>query len=171
RGREDDEEQHGNGDRRTRPHRYAGPWSRPDTVVPGGTSVTADAGSSAHSAAAEPRSRASDAKPYESTSSTSSDGLASAYVCNHRTERACSPKRTSIAASGSAPCARSSSGSTLSWQLPNRSIHHTSPWTAPPSSCRGSDTSPGTSPAASTSSPDSEGRKSTRLNSSHGSSS
>jgi len=92
---QDDEEQDGDGDGGSGAHGYEGPWSVPVTVAPGGTSVTAEAGSNAHSAAAEPRSRASEAKPYESTTSTSSDGLASAYVCTQRTERTWSPNRTS----------------------------------------------------------------------------
>src|SRR5262249_55044268 len=41
----------------------------------------------------------------------------------------------------------------FSWQFPKRSIHHTSPWMAPPSSWRGSETRPGTRPAESTSAP------------------
>ena len=46
----------------------------------------------------------------------------------------------------------SSAGSMLSWQLPNRSTHQTSP-TIVPSSSFGSDTSPGTIPIGSISSP------------------
>ena len=51
---------------------------------------------------------------------------------------------------GRAPPASSSSGSTLSWQFPNRSTHHTSATIAPSSCTSGSDTRPGTSPAGST---------------------
>ena len=59
-------------------HRGAAPHVEPSTDAPGGTSVTAEPLCSPHAAAADARSSASDARPYESTSTTSSEGRASA---------------------------------------------------------------------------------------------
>ena len=91
--------------------------------------------------------------PYESTSTTSSEGLASAKVSTHRTRPEISPTRTSKPAPGPRSWARSMSASRLSCAFPKRSIQSTSPARVPSSASFGRGSIPGTNVTGSITSP------------------
>src|SRR5215831_567980 len=82
------------------------------------TMVTARPARNFSSSAADRWSSASAHMPYESTSNTSSDGLASAKACTRRADRSSLPTRTRTLPPGSTPRSDSCSGATFSWQLP-----------------------------------------------------